>query len=392
MLISNVYIKAFKSIYDLTFPCDPRITVLIGANESGKTNILKSIEAFKLEVPFTNLLTCQYSDYYYQGRCPEIALEISNLTNENRRELIKLSDAFKTAESFIIKREGPEPQDYRVMINQNELQIGDIRRLLDLLPRILFFDSIPLIKNRMDIHSLLNGREGCITERNLLKIGGLEDFEVIFEDSTRGRRASEEVARVITEQIRKVWSQEPTIEIKLSVNGRILYIDICDGTTVYDTPESRSLGFRWYLSFYINFIAQTYEGKANEYLFLIDEPGIHLHPAGQKDLVRVLEELAIKNQIIYTTHSPFMINRQQPQRVRLVSKDQEGTKVDLEAYRQDWRPLRRSIGLMVGDLFFFSDSGVIVELPFGAKFKKKISQLKFWKKTKKEPEKVKSTQ
>ncbi|MDZ7343862.1 MAG: AAA family ATPase [candidate division KSB1 bacterium] len=132
---------------------------------------------------------------------------------------------------------------------------------------------------------------------------------------------------------------------------------------MFDTPESRSLGFRWYLSFYINFIAQTFDARANEYIFLIDEPGIHLHPAGQKDLTRMMEDLAAKNQVVFTTHSPFMINREHPERVRLVSKEKDGTRIDSEAYRENWRPLRSSIGLMVGDLFFFSDRGLMIELP-----------------------------
>ena len=192
-----------------------------------------------------------------------------------------------------------------------------------------------------------------------MRIGGITNPEIVFEDSTRGRRASEEASRLITQQIRRAWTQEPTIEVKLNVNGNVLYIDISDGTTVFDTPESRSLGFRWYLSFYINFIAQTFDAKTNEFIFLIDEAGIHLHPAGQKDLIRVMEDLSIKNQIIYTTHSPFMINREYPQRVRLVIKDKDGTSVESESYRENWKPLRHSIGLMVSDLFFFSDKGVL---------------------------------
>jgi predicted ATP-dependent endonuclease of OLD family len=76
-----------------------------------------------------------------------------------------------------------------------------------------------------------------------------------------------------------------------------------------------------------------------------------------------MEDLAIKNQLIYTTHSPFMINRDFPQRVRLVSKGREGTKIDSKAYRDNWKPLRRSIGLVIGDLFFFNDSSLIVEVP-----------------------------
>ncbi len=363
MTLSNAYIRAFKSILDLTIPFDPRITVLIGPNESGKTNILKALVAFNYDAPFDNTLTCQYSEYYYQKRCPEIVLEFSNLTKDNRMKLIQHSEAFKSAETFSVKKDGPEISDYTVYIDDSEIPIADMKKFLRILPKIVYFDNIPLMKNRVDYYSLVDGRPGFTTERNLLKVGGIQNMEVIFEDSTRGRRASEEASRIITEQIRRVWSQEPTIEIKLNVNGKLLYIDISDSTTVFDTPESRSLGFRWYLSFYINFLAQTYEARANEYIFLIDEPGIHLHPSGQKDLVKVLENFAMKNQLIYTTHSPFMINREYPQRVRLVQKFREGTRVDSESYRQNWKPLRKSIGLMIGDLFFFSEGGMILEVP-----------------------------
>lgn len=365
MIISNIFIHAFKSIFELSFPIDPLITILIGPNESGKTNILKSVEAFKLELPFDDNFTCQYSEYYYQNKCPEIALEFSNITNENRKELISISETFKNVDRFYIKRKGPEIKDYITYIDDTEIENINMKKLLNCLPKILYFEDIPLIKNRVDYYSIVDGRPGFTTERNLLRIGGIDNYEIIFEDSTRGRRALEEAGRVVTKHIRRVWSQEPTVEIKLSVNGKVLYIDVSDNTTVYDIPESRSLGFRWYLSFYINFLAQTSDTRTHEYIFLIDEPGIHLHPAGQKDLVKVLEDLAKRNQVMYTTHSPFLINREFPYRVRLVIKDRQGTKVDNEAYRQNWKPLRKSIGLMIGDLLFFSDSGLVLEISGG---------------------------
>jgi len=347
MIISNIFARAFKSIFELTFPLDPQITILIGPNESGKTNILKAIESFKLEIPFDNSLTCQYSEHYYQKKCPEVAFEFSKFTKENRKKLVSISDVFKNISSFYIKRDGAEHKDYTVHIDGVEVENIDIKRVLKCLPKILYFEEIPLLKSRIDYYSLVDGRPGFTTERNLLKISGLDNYEVVFEDSTRGRRALVEAGRIITEHIRRMWSQEPTIEVKLNVNGKVMYIDICDNTTVFDTPESRSLGFRWYLSFYINFLAQTFDTRAHEYIFLIDEPGIHLHPAGQKDLVKVLESLGQKNQVMLTTHSPFLINREFPHRVKLVTKTREGTRVDNEAYRENWKPLRKSIGLMI---------------------------------------------
>lgn len=358
MIISRVFVRAYKSIFELAFPLDAKITSLVGANESGKTNILKALHSFSPGSPFDSTLTCQYSDYYYQGKCPEVALEFSQISKENRRNLLRFNDAFKDSETILVKKEGPSLDDYHVFVGESEIALREKDMFLASLPKLLYFDVIQLLKNRATLSDLMDGGDYYRTERNLLRIGGINNPEIIFEDSTRGRRASEEAGRLITQQIRRAWSQEPTIEIKLNVNGNILYIDISDGTTVFDTPESRSLGFRWYLSFYINFIAQTVDARANEFIFLVDEAGIHLHPAGQKDLIKVMEDLSIKNQIIYTTHSPFMINRENPQRVRLVVKDKDGTTVDSEAYRENWKPLRNSIGLMISDLFFFSERGI----------------------------------
>ncbi|MDZ7371194.1 MAG: AAA family ATPase [candidate division KSB1 bacterium] len=363
MVIKSVAIRAFKSIFDLTLEVNPKINVFIGANESGKTNFLKAIEAFRPDIPYDSSLTCQYSNNYYMGKCPEITLEFSGLTKENRHKLVHISDVFKDVESFQIRRDAPEISDYHLIIGDQEIENVNMVQLLKALPKIIYFSNIPLLKNKVDYDSLISNSSAFLTEKNLLKIGGIEDYELLFEDSTRGRRACEEASRIITEQIRRVWTQEDSIEIKLNVNGRVLYIDFADATTVLDTPESRSLGFRWYLSFYVNFISQTFEGRSNEYIFLIDEPGIHLHPAGQKDLIKVIEDLSLKNQIFYTTHSPFLIDRAYPERVFLVSKDKTGTKIDSRSYRENWRPLRKQIGLTVSDLFFFSEDSLILEVP-----------------------------
>ncbi len=363
MIITKANISAFRSIYELSLNIDPKTSVLIGANESGKTNILRAFEAFRSDILFDSSLTCQYSNNYYLGKCPVITLEFGGITKENRQKLLRISERFKDIESFQITRDGPNNSDYHLVINDKVVENVDTGQLLKVLPKIFYFSNIPLLKNKVDYDSLLSNSSAFLTERNLLRIGGIEDYEILFEDSSRGRRMAEEAGRIITEQLRRVWTQEQSIEVKFHVNGRILYIDFADSTTVLDTPESRSLGFRWYLSFYVNFIAQTFDGRANDYIFLIDEPGIHLHPAGQKDLIKVLEDLALKNQVIYTTHSPFLINRQHPERVLLVIKDNSGTKIDSKAFRDNWKPLRKQVGLTISDLFFFNDDSLVLEVP-----------------------------
>lgn len=357
MLVSKVFINAFRSIRELSFPVDPQVTVLIGPNESGKTNILKAIEAFRGDVALTLEHTCQYSEFYQLGKTPQISLEFTHFSKEEKTKLAGLYEGFRDIESFILTREGPKPSDYKIQANDKVFSLGNGKPLLDMLPKIMYLDSIPLIRDHVSLEDLIKNEEGFQTERNLLRIGGVEDPTLVFEDSTRGRRATEETGREITRRIQQVWGQEPSLEIKLRVNGKILYIDFSDSTTVYDTPKYRSPGFLWFLSFYINFIAIVSNTRPNEFLFLLDEPGGHLHPSGQKDLTNLLESLSQKNQLLYTTHSPFMINRNNPQRVRVVTKDINGTSIDSEAYRENWKPIRQSIGLTVSDLFFFSSKG-----------------------------------
>ena len=99
MIISNLYVNSFRSILQLSIPIDPTITVLIGPNESGKTNVLSSIKTIRPDVSLSMDMTCQYSDFYTQGNYPQIAIEFTNYASiwydqllasrrRNRRSLI----------------------------------------------------------------------------------------------------------------------------------------------------------------------------------------------------------------------------------------------------------------------------------------------------------------
>lgn len=379
MKISKLQAKAFKSILNLEINLDPQITVIIGPNESGKTNLLRSFESFNSNVTFSKEDTCQYSAHYDEGKYPEISIEYTDIDVKIRNILGELSPRLKEKESFEVRRTGPSLTDYRIKLDDKILPVKDCSKLIKHLPQNLYFSEIPLLKSSVHLNDLHSQDKKYKGERDLLNIGGVTDYSVIFEDSTRGRRRREEVSRFLTEQIREVWSQDPSLEIKLNVNGDLLHIDISDETTVFDTTETRSLGFWWFISFYVAFMTQTLNQNNSNYIYLIEEPGIHLHPSGQKDLVRLLEILSKRNQIIYTTHSPFMINRKHPHRVRLVSKTKNGTEVDHEAYRENWKPLRSSIGVMVGDLFFFGTSGVLLEVPTKkVPFMNKMLSMRLW--------------
>jgi hypothetical protein len=65
---------------------------------------------------------------------------------------------------------------------------------------------------------------------------------------------------------------------------------------------------RWYLSFYLELKASAIENKDRSRIFLIDEPGLSLHARAQEDVLKVFEDIKEDIQIIYTTHSPHLIN------------------------------------------------------------------------------------
>src|SRR5262249_27561859 len=145
-----------------------------------------------------------------------------------------------------------------------------------------------------------------------------------------------------------------------------------DVTTRFD---ERSSGFVWFFSFLIWFdrYAKRPEGK---YIVLLDEPGLTLHARAQRDLLRYFEkELAPKYQVIYTTHSPFMIDPEHLLRTRTVDyiverqKDEErdlGTKVGgdvLSTDRDTVFPLQACLGLDITQTLFVGANSLLVEGP-----------------------------
>ena len=141
MVISKIFVTAFKSIRQLSLPLDKKITVLIGPNESGKTNVLKATESFRPDKPLTIEHTCQYSDFYGAGKVPHIGLELTDFSREEQAKLIKMYEGFRTVDSFILRREGSKITDYKIQTNDKTFTIGNVKPLLKVtVPGALFQD------------------------------------------------------------------------------------------------------------------------------------------------------------------------------------------------------------------------------------------------------------
>jgi predicted ATP-dependent endonuclease of OLD family len=112
------------------------------------------------------------------------------------------------------------------------------------------------------------------------------------------------------------------------------------------------------------FLVESDEGH-KEAILLLDEPGLHLHPTAQQELLVFFEDLAQKNPLIYTTHSPFLIDGERIHRVRPVTEDQTGhSRISIDSWPEDREtifPLQAAAGYAMVRGLFKHKKNVLVE-------------------------------
>ena len=175
----------------------------------------------------------------------------------------------------------------------------------------------------------------------LLKLAGVwGQKKTLFAGDLDAHRLHVTAGKTLTRRLRKIWTQGESHTLRLSEAAGRLRVTIEDPNTFVDAPSRRSLGFRFFLSFALTLYAETETFTPHDYILLFDEPGLHLHPQGQKDLLKELRRLAKQNQIVYTTHSPFLIDRNEPSNAVLVRKDtrgkNRGTRIIQKPYGANW--------------------------------------------------------
>ena len=161
------------------------------------------------------------------------------------------------------------------------------------------------------------------------------------------------------------WSQRRH-KIRYHADGSYFRIWIADDLRpdVEIELESRSKGFQWFFSFYLVFLVESEDGHKDAIL-LLDEPGLHLHPTAQQELMSFFEKLSETNQLAYTTHSPFLIDGERLHRVRPVTEDDSGhSRIATEGWPRDREtifPLQAAAGYAMIRGLFQHRKNVLVE-------------------------------
>lgn len=169
----------------------------------------------------------------------------------------------------------------------------------------------------------------------------------------------------ISERFSTWWSQRRH-KILYHADGDYFRIWVSDDRRpgVEIELESRSKGFQWFFSFYLVFLSESEDFHKNAIL-LLDEPGLHLHPTAQQELIEFFEKLSETSQIIYTTHSPFLIDGEHLYRVRPVTEDETGhSRITAETWPKDHEtifPLQAAAGYAMVRGLFQNRKNVLVE-------------------------------
>lgn len=414
MEILKFRIKNYKSIIDsgeCRLSDNDKITVLAGQNESGKSSILQALRDFEKEKIDIDCLreddtlpeiSCTFKvskddfdleDFLEDKTFPEnfkksfvelVELTITktfNAKNEcvisiNEGLIEKFIEALSKVNELTTKRNekvksGETPNEFEVeLIDIDETKEEFLEWLSSHTPKIIFFDDfcdiLPeqiLIKDLKGKKKDTKGYQAVKNIETILKA----DFTKLDEINDGRRETTQNTYHEsITTAFNEKWKQRiaegdgAKIHVK-NYQGKAedasylkFYIETKKGE--YLSAGKRSQGFKWFLSFFLHLKAE--DERSKELVILFDEPGLYLHSKAQLDMIAVFEELSKNNQIIYSTHSPYLIDTTKLHRLRLVLNTKKfGTTIEkitsgkIKNQKDSLKPIIDALGLEVASPF-----------------------------------------
>ncbi len=264
------------------------------------------------------------------------------------------------------------------------------------LPKMLYFGEYDKLPGKISMTQISqNKSKNALTRADhiFLALLGLANSDIYqiqqIAQSEQLIMELEAISNRLTDEILKYWSQNQHLDVRFRFDtahsqdpppfdtGQVFSTRINNrrhGATV--NFNERSTGFIWFFSFLILFsqVKKIYE---NNVIILLDEPGLTLHGTAQKNLLKYInEKLALDHQVLYTTHSPFMLNTEEVYSIRTVEDvvksdqpDQDkilGTKVGMKILSRDkdtLLPLQGIAGFDIAQSMFVGPYVLVVEGP-----------------------------
>lgn len=290
---------------------------------------------------------------------------------------------------------------------KSSFQLGAIDVLNPRMPHFFYTSHFERMSGMVSLNKLQQDRQnGTVSAGDKIFLSFLEYAGTTLEELITSERREalkakcEAASNEITEEIFQFWSQNNALEVVIEIDtgkpkdpepfnsGVVADIRIRNTNHKATLPLSeRSAGFVWFFSF----LAQFKQLKKNENnaIILLDEPGLTLHGKAQEDLLRyIVERLLPDHQVIFTTHSPFMVPVDRLADVRIVEDvitynpktgrpDIQGTKVRsdvLEVNEDTLFPLQGALGYEVTQSMFVGANTWLVEGPSDIIYLRVLSQ------------------
>jgi hypothetical protein len=242
-------------------------------------------------------------------------------------------------------------------------------------PVFFYFSKYAELPYTADIRRVLTAqdlKEEEQTVRSLLRMAAAEDSYLLSDDYEQRTREVQNCAAALKNDVLAYWTQNSALRVDPQVlpepnNGRTLKLRIWDDRHDLSLPFDRhSTGFRWFFSFLAAF--SEYRHSDKPVIILLDEPALGLHAKAQADFLRFIEDglASVGRQVIYTTHSPFMVQAKKLERVRLVEDKgrEHGTKVTsnvMSTDRDTLFPLQGALGYDLVQHLLINEHNLVVE-------------------------------
>jgi energy-coupling factor transporter ATP-binding protein EcfA2 len=164
----------------------------------------------------------------------------------------------------------------------------------------------------------------------IFKLAGLDVKKLIEQGNSqdpgtvRERQYDlQDAGQILTSAVADRWAQSP-YKVQFRADGQRFFTEIeeLDRNIGMLPLEEQSRGFQWFFSFDLRFMHDS-GGTFAGCVLLLDEPGMHLHPGGQDDLLRRFDAYARENTLIYTTHLPFLVDIREPSRIHVMKERED---------------------------------------------------------------------
>ena len=422
-------VSNYKTVEDTGWLEIEDMTCLVGENESGKTNILTAL--LKLNPADEHVQIDLISDYprhrfteeqriATSKRFIEAIFKLDNPHSVNftipKKEAASVAVTAGEEESsetetrifYYAKVERFYNGTYRVYMIPTENDIGNEESYSEIsktrddfirtLPRFVYYASYANLSSEMYLPNIVTdlSRYEQLSEKAKNKAKTLKvlfdfvnldhnDILELGQESVNNSNKTEQVidAESIKKKEREIkldsassnmtrkfreWWKQGDYNFTFSADGNYFRIWVSDSIRPEKVElENRSSGLQWFFSFYLVFSAEITDGHDNSIL-LLDEPGHTLHPMAQKDLSLFFNELANNNQLIYTTHSPFLVDSMNITKAKVVYTDNKGNtnvsddfKIKHNMAQKSIYPINSAIGITISDTMLLGSKVIIVE-------------------------------